>query len=343
MLGPCTVAAFLDNYFGRSFLHVPGSPEKFSALLPLAAIDSMLADRNPALQVHRAGETYASSAVVIERVDEIHEPVAVLSRHLECALEASIRAKLHVLSNHAPVRRLEQDEIILQVAGESGCTVHGNAGELGDQPPVWEGPLKIGDALYIPRGWWLEPASRGQQSVQLSFVIENPTGADLLDWLAGQVKQHQAFRTDIPRFADPATRADYVTGLRKILARALRAPGLLERYRYEVNAKAPARPQSGLPWSPAASAGHLIAILTPRHVRIRRADNETIFFASNGRRVTLPQEAAPLLQYLCDKSPVSISDFYRSFEGEFDREELADFLSALSRDGIIGLREPDSI
>jgi hypothetical protein len=347
VLSPCTVAAFLDEYFGRDFLHLPGSPEKFSALLSRSTIDAMLADPDLAARAHPLNGANAASGIVMEGVEEIHEPIALLSQDLERTLEAPVRVNLSAQSTAIPVRRLEQDEIILQIAGPSDCKIFAgpnpNAAELADQSPSWQGLLRNGDALYLPRGWSFEAAAGAERSVQLNFAIRNPTGADLMNWISGKINQHEAFRKDLPRFADPATRADYVTALRRVLARIFREPGLLERYRRETNLQAPARSASDLRWPADPSDTHLIAILTPRPLRIKRADADTILLVSMGKRLAFPQDAAPLLHYLCDRAPVSLSEFYRSFAGEFDREELSELLAALGNGGIIGLREPDSI
>ena len=203
-----------------------------------------------------------------------------------------------------------------------------------------EGTLKQGDALYIPRGWWMSAAAGG---LEVGFDIENPTGEDLLKWLVGYVKRHQTFRSDIPRFADPVTKADYLTGFRKTLGQILRGPGLLEAFRRETNFNAPSRLDCGVPWHAQASGEDWIEFLTPRKIRIKRADDETLLLVAMGKRLALPADAAPLLHYLSDKAPVAVEEFYRTFEAEFDRAELSELLSALRKDGIIGLRHPGSI
>jgi hypothetical protein len=294
LLSPVTVPVFLDRYFGQSFLHVAGSPEKFAAF-----------------------------------------GTDTLAQALEHELEAPVRVNGIDDSMGIPLHCLEQDGILLQLGGESGCQV-GTSADL----PAWEGPLSAGGALYIPRGWWLGAAPGGKQ---VSFDILNPTGADLLDWLVGHVKQNEAFRADIPRFADPAAKADYATGLRRVLARTIRTPGLLEGYRRAANLNAHSQHASGVAWSASAPDHHLIALLTPRKIRIKRADNETILLVAMGKRLPFPQDAAPLLHFLSDRAPVPIAEFYQTFAQEFDRDELSDLLSTLSREGIVGLREPHSI
>ena len=42
----------------------------------------------------------------------------------------------------------------------------------------------------------------------------------------------------------------------------------------------------------------------------------------------------PLLHYLCDRTPVTVDEFFLRFEKEFEREELSDFLAVLSKEGV---------
>jgi hypothetical protein len=303
ILNPIEVPVFLDQYFGQSFLHVPGSAEKFATLTP--------------------GQ----------------EGLAILAQHLEQELEAPIRVHLLEDSTAAPLLRRERDGIFLQIRGECDCKIHGNADEPGGNF-AWENLLRQGDALYIPRGWWFGAAPGG---VQVCFDIENPTGADLLDWLVQKVKQHEVFQSDIPRFTDPATKADYAEGLRTVLAQALSGPALFERFRRQANLKAQPQHTSEIPWSAIAPDDHIITVLTPRKIRIKRADSETILLVAIGKRLAFPEDAAPVLHYLADQAPVAVAELYKTFECEFDREELADLLAVLGKEGIIGVRVPDSI
>jgi hypothetical protein len=300
ILNPIELPVFLDQYFGQCFLHVPGSPDKFATLTP--------------------GQ----------------EGLAILAQHLEQELEAPIRVNLLEDSTAAPLLRRERDGIFLQIRGHRDCKVHANANEPAGNS-CWENLLRQGDALYVPRGCWFGAAPGG---VQVCFDIENPTGADLLDWLVQKVKQHEVFQSDIPRFADPATKADYAEGLRTVLAQALSGPALFEGFRRQANLKVPPKHTS---WSAITPDDHLITVLTPRKIRIKRADGETILLVAIGKRLAFPHDSAPMLHYLADQAPVAVAEFYRTFECEFDREELADLLAVLGNEGIIGMQAPDSV
>ena len=91
----------------------------------------------------------------------------------------------------------------------------------------------------------------------------------------------------------------------------------------------PANPSGG------GSIGPFIEFATPRLPRFYRRDRDTIYLSIAGRELLFPIEAAQLLQYLLDKAPVTVADFYAQFEGEFDSDELSSFLDALVRDGVI--------
>jgi len=352
ILSPGTVVAFLDDHFGQSPLHVPGSPDKFFGLLSWIAVDNLV--RDPALgsRVHvtggsaNAGEPVrawsAAAPVLIERVDEACAPIKALAQSLERTLEAPIRAYLSAGAAGLPMQRAAHDAIVLSVAGENRWRVYPKSTEQPTGNPEWEDPLREGDALYIPRGWWCAADASHLPTLQLTLAIENPTGVDLIAWLARVLKHHEVFLTDVPRFAGPAAQADYIATIRRTIVRACREPGMLERFSRHLNETAASRPSEGSPWSPALSDSCLITLATPRRLRVRRADTATIYIRVNRKRLTFPEDAAQLLLYLADEAPVSLSEFYACFADEFEREELAEFLSVLSTSGIVAFREPDA-
>jgi hypothetical protein len=361
ILSPVTVAEFFAESFGVSPLHVAGThvagtPGRFASLLPWADVNDILGDPGLSSRVQFTGEPDSSaaatqpgegnrasgegSAFVIERMDEVCAPVAVLAQCLERTLEAPLRVSLYAGLSGLALHRDEHDVLILQIAGQNQWRAHGNAEQEPSEQPTSEALLQEGDALYIPRGWWHANTPRDRETLQLTFGIENPTGIGLLTWLAEFLKEQECFRTEIPRFADPATRSAYATTIRRTIMRACRAPGLLESYARHLNETAPPRPVAGVPWSPTLSGEYLIAWATPRQVKVRRADPKTIYFTVNHKRFAFPEDAAPLIHYLNDNAPVSISKFYADLDGEFDRDELSDFVSVLTRDGILALQEP---
>ena len=258
---------------------------------------------------------------------------AAVAWSLERELEAPVHAEYSEDSNMLALHRGERDVIVLQTNGQTRWDVYGNA-EARSPDPEWSALLEAGGAAYLPRAWWRSARPQTAQSAAWTFCIQNPTGAELLLWLAGKAKDLDAFQTDIPRFASPAVKAAYITGLRRAFRAAFRTPALLETYMRRLNRLAarqplPGNPVAGDPNSP------FIEFVTPRRPRFYRRDGDTIYLSIVGRELLFPLDAAQLLQYLLDQAPVTVADFYAQFEGEFDRDELSSFLEALVRDGVI--------
>jgi hypothetical protein len=269
--------------------------------------------------------------------------VTALAQRLERTLEAPIRANLYAGAGGFPLHRNDEDALILQIAGQNQWAVHGVAAQEPNEKPAAEIPLKEGDALYLPQGCWHSAAASKHPTLQLTLSIHNPTGIGLLKWMTELLKHQESFQAAIPRFAGPAVQTEYIATIRRTIAGLCREPGLLERHGRYLNNTAPRRPAAGVPWSPELSGEVLITLAAPRRLRVRRADKNTIDLKIEGERSTFPEDAAQLFHYLSDHAPVSISAFYQCFEGEFEREELTEFLAVLSQGGVIGLNEPDSI
>jgi Cupin superfamily protein len=309
ILHPVSVADFLTEYFNAAPLHVAGPAARFAAL------------------------TAARS--------ESSRAVAALAHNLELDLEAPIRAVPRPDWQGLPLHRGERDVMVLQSAGADLWHVHGRNVEPSAES-MWQAEIREGGALYIPRGWWYSAEPRRAPSQSLTLHIENPTGADLLFWLAEKMKRHEAFDADIPRFAGPAVKSEYLVAMRHAMVQAFRNRGLLERYCQRLNHRAPVAATPETPWSQAESLDGYIALTAHRRPRIMRRDKETIYIRVGGLDFPFPLDAAPLLTFLFDRAPVSTAAFYSEFGAEFDRDEISEFLAVLHQAAIIGPADGDS-
>lgn len=307
LLHPVTLADFRTDYFNIRPLHVPGPAARFAAF-------------------HAMDERDSSPAIT------------ALAHALELDLEAPIRVMPRSDWQGLPLHRGERDSMVLQTAGADLWRVHGREAQPSPES-TWEAELSEGGALYIPRGWWYSAEPQGTHTLNLTFRIENPTGADLLFWLAEKLKQHAAFDADIPRFAGPAAKSQYLADMRHAVMQAFRNPDLLERFTQRLNARAslPAAPAPGMQQTEADSRACRIALAAPRRPTVRRTDKETIHFRVGGVKYPFPVDAAPLLIFLFEQAPLPAADFYSQFEGEFDSDEISEFLAVLQQAGIITL------
>jgi hypothetical protein len=317
VLNPHTIAAFLVEYLGVRPLYVSGEPGKFAPLISWP------------------GAWKPGDIQVVERVDQVCGPVMHLARDLEWNLEAPIEASLYAGSGATDLHRVERDILVLQIAGQSRFRVWDKTESEQPDNDGADTLLEDGDAIYLPRGCRQMSAATPTPGLRLAFTIGNPTGVDLLSWLFDRLKRHEYFAADLPRFAPPAAQADYLTGMRRVLMRACRTPGLLDLHSTYLSGAAEARPACGIPWSPGLPAHYLLAMAAPRPLRLRRGGDDFFACRFSGKEYRFPLEAAQFFHFLQDEAPVAISAFFETFEPEFDREDLDGFLSLLSREGIV--------
>jgi hypothetical protein len=245
---------------------------------------------------------------------------------LERELEAAVAAESVPAPRLRELHRNERDLIVLQVSGAANWKVFGNGAEAAADV-TFTARAEPGSAVYVPRGFWNSCAPDMPASRQLEFRIHNPTAVDFLMWLTEKAKELEVYQSDLPRFAAPAVQAAYLKTLRRAVGGTFRTPGLLEAYARRLNRHAGAATIPGRPDE--------ITLATRRIPKVYRHDTETIYLSIAGRDLFFPIEAAPLLQYVIDRAPAPVSDFYSQFIGDFDADELSSFLAALIRDDVI--------
>ena len=287
--------------------------------------------------LHIPGSTDRFSALTAAAQEQTNAPTMDLAGNLERDLETPVRLEHTEDWSNQTLRRMERDIIVLQIGGTDRWSIYGREAQAALDPSLVT-LVGSGSVLYVPRGYWCAASPQTTPSSNLIFRIENPTGADLLAWFASLLKEYEAFQTDIPRFASPARQAAYLTTLRKATARAYRAPSLLEAFARRRNNFASRHASTG---SVELSDDRWVSLAAPRYPKIRRLDPQTICLRHDGREIHFPVDAAPLLQYLFDKMPIAVRDFYRDFESDFDRANSPTFCrlsqrTASSRSGCLG-------
>ncbi len=122
------------------------------------------------------------------------------------------------------------DVFVLQVSGsklwalaEPTCAAPLAVPEHMGPPPkeiLWEGELRQGDALYLPRGFWHGAKAMDEgPTLHLSFGIQPCTGLHIVYWLAKKLMGSQEFRQELPRFEDPKILQEHAGDLSAWLAR----------------------------------------------------------------------------------------------------------------------------
>lgn len=201
------------------------------------------------------------ATLILNDVDELHTPIGRLALALERGFREAVHANLYAAWRDQQGFHLHWDDhdvLVVQIAGRKRWRVYGPtrpAPLTGDGPsmtppsaPLWEGELRDGDVLYLPRGCWHEACGVGEPTVHVSFAIPSSTGVDFLEWFVGQLRDDVAARENLPRFSGREARAGLVAHLRALVVDRL-DDAALDRYLAEHDAHLPARPILGLPWA----------------------------------------------------------------------------------------------
>ena len=162
LLSPLTVDEFLTNFWGRTFKHVPGAPDKFCHLLPWQTLNEALEQHRldfPRIRLTRDGErlqprSYIShsnsgrkrvsvprlrydkltqelnsgATLVLDAVDELFKPLRSLAEALELFFHERIQINAYAswrTSRGFDLHWDDHDVFILQVTGRKHWKVHG--------------------------------------------------------------------------------------------------------------------------------------------------------------------------------------------------------------------------
>ena len=263
------------------------------------------------------------ASLVIDAIDEIHPPIGELAAEIERTLRTGVQVNAY--ASWTPTEGFgvhwdDHDVIVIQVDGAKRWRIYGptrlhptyrdvTAPEQPDGDPVDEFVLEPGDLLYLPRGHWHGvSASEGVASLHLTFGLQTTTGADLIGFLADELREDELVRADLPQFADSATQTDYIEHLRKLLDALLDDPELLGRYFTHRDVTDPGRPTASLPFLSAvpAEAQLTLRLTTPRAHLNHEADG--VRLRAGGQDWSFAPQAAAVLKALLPGRAVTFGE-----------------------------------
>ncbi|MDG5801255.1 cupin domain-containing protein [Streptomyces ossamyceticus] len=262
------------------------------------------------------------ASLVIDAVDELHPAVGRAAMELERWLHTGVQANLYAswtAREGFGVHWDDHDVVVIQIDGTKRWKLYGptrtapmykdtDEPEPPPEEPVAELVLRPGDVLYLPRGWWHSvAASEGEHSLHLTFGIQTTTGAQLLAWLADDLRRHDVLREDLPVHATAGQRATYLERLRKEVVSALEDPELIGRYTAARNGTDLTRLRPSLP--------HITGVPAVPGIRVRlttarpllEATGDGVVFRACDNEWEMAEEAMPLLQRLISAESFAVS------------------------------------
>ena len=100
--------------------------------------------------------------------------------------------------------------------------------------------------LYLPRGWWHVAYPLDEPSLHLSIGVKTPTGIDLLQWFADQMKEHVIFRKDIPCLSSQEERSQHLNAINEQIRKSW-DEHVMDRFLDKHDASRQRRPATQLP------------------------------------------------------------------------------------------------
>ena len=214
----------------------------------------------------------------------------------------------------------DHDVIVVQLAGSKSWEVRGEsrpAPMFRDAVPnvepspdvLWDGVLRRGDVLHIPRGYW-HRATRAEHdpnyefSLHVTFGLVQRTAVDWLLWVADQARLHEVFRRDLEQDAESGAAVEQNLALAEVLGRhidsATTAEFLTSRRREQ-----PSRRHVST-HGVFGSVNMVVCIAEFRPEVI--VTDGSVVVAGCGRRVTFAPRAHGAVLMLLSGAPVSVAE-----------------------------------
>lgn len=289
LLEPFCSKQFLEEYWGKRFLHIPGSKNKFEGLFSWRLLNKVLEQNRfepPRLRLCKAGreilpeqylefppvlgntmgrrvraseltqELHEGATLILNYADELSDPLRDVAVKLERVFHRYVIVNLYAAfrTDNGFSRHWDNhDTFILQVAGEKKWLVYEPKSDQNlSESTIWDGLLKPGAMFHIPRGWPHVAYPVDQPSLHLTITVRSHTGLDILHWIIERLSDSADARGNVPFDANAERQCRYVEELREQLVR-MWPSDLIRMFIDDVDGAASPRPIMQLPDSLAHS------------------------------------------------------------------------------------------
>lgn len=262
------------------------------------------------------------ASLVVDGIDRLHPPIRAATDDLMRLVHEKAQVNLYLIwgdSHGFDTHWDDHDTFIVQVTGTKSWQVHGPGSrphpmrvdsDHSHTPPegvLWEGVLRPGQVLHVPRGWWHTVRGTGDVSMHLTFGFTRATGVDWARSLIERLYDVEVFRRDLPRFASPDEQAKHQHELVRNLI-DLAGEHDLGAFLAARDARFPRRQSFALPYAvDGAEPGpdtvvEFVPILAPPLER----EGAQVALTVSGRRYRFPAAAEPVLAELARRRRATV-------------------------------------
>ncbi|AIA06472.1 cupin domain-containing protein [Streptomyces noursei] len=260
------------------------------------------------------------ASLVLDAVDALHRGVEGLAEALERHLRTDVQVNLYASWTSKEGFGLhfdDHDVVVLQLEGAKRWKIHTptrtdplridvEAPEPPDGEPLAEIVLQAGDMLYLPRGWWHAVAATEGRSLHLTCGLKPTTGADLLSWLADQLRASTTVRANLPYLASAEEQAAHLESLRKEVTEAL-YDGLIEEFVRARGTMDLGRPVPSLPFVNGIPADENLHVRLTASGAWHEVDSEgRVVMSAGGQQWTFAAPALAVVEHLISGKTASI-------------------------------------
>ncbi len=294
------------------------------------------------------------ATLILDRINELLPTVGQLAEAFQEVLRSQTTVNLYAgwrIQKGFDLHWDPQDTMILQVSGRKHWTVyaptrpHPLKEDLEPTPkpkgePVWDGVLKDGDMIYLPRGWWHVAFPLDEPSLHLTVTIVPANGVHLLRWLVEELMRHADVRMNIPHLASDADRKLYVQRLSELLTESW-SDSVLERFIAEWEAQIPVRPRIRLPFAPIEGRAPInmetkVRLASSRRVAFTGTPTDgMVSYIASGIRGKCSEDLVPALKQLRGTSSRSVAELCSQLSDESSTSMLMILLTALAMRGAL--------
>ncbi|MEK7207997.1 MAG: cupin domain-containing protein [Patescibacteria group bacterium] len=394
IIAPIKLEKFITEYWNpKKHLLIRGEREKFIHLLTWQTINEMILgrehDTSGRLRLVKNGKDIPISAVtilearrfrtkklprlkrtllsdclrggavlILNRVDDIHEPVRQLAEMIEYMLHE--RAYINMYAGWPSSKGFnlhwdDHDVIVLQIHGKKRWTISGFSKEAPlykeaenirapEGKPLWSGVIHAGDLLYVPRGCWHGAEALDSPTVHLTCGLYNQTGHDMLSWLQSKLVTTEVFCRELPRFSSETAQQQHTQKLKQALE-ALWNDRLLQTFFVENDMMAQPHERLAFPFGVSSTEETqikeetIILMRNPRPIQIKSdSANGEVVFCALGKQWRFHANALTLLSFLDKKRKCSFGDFRKAVHPTVNDDTLKAFVRELFREGMVFLQ-----
>jgi ribosomal protein L16 Arg81 hydroxylase len=299
--------------------------------------------------LNRLGE---GAMLIVDSIEEHAPQVRRLASAFEDALRSDTVVNLYAAWRSDKGFDLHwdrQDTFILQVCGSKRWQVFEptRLHPLGDdlskplrpsRPPVWDGLLQQGEALYLPRGWWHVALPVDEPTLHLTVTVVPAAGPDFLAWLVERLKRHELVRANLPAAATRGDKSAYLSALRAIVTDEWH-DDLLEEFLAHWESSIPPRQEFGLPGAPLLSQlpidqASMVRLASDRRLAVIGRAADALQLRANGAdwQCPLSYEAALML---LNPQGVGVAALMAALPGSADPRSFLTFLAGLQLGGVL--------